>query len=113
MTAVTGRSLLFLSILSVGCTGTLVTEGPPESDAGVVVRLDSGPPLPGVDAGPPPVDPDGGPPPVDPDGGPPSMPDAGPPDPCADVTCGANANCVDGTCRGCSEIYSEPVYLHV
>ncbi|HJL17005.1 MAG TPA: hypothetical protein RMH99_15175 [Sandaracinaceae bacterium LLY-WYZ-13_1] len=88
-------SLLFVA----GCQGALITEGPAEEDAGVVVRLDGGGPPPGTDAGPPPPSTDAGPPPPAVDGGP-SGTDAGPTDPCAGVSCGANAHCDprDGAC---------------
>lgn len=90
--------ILFVAIVALACEGELSSG--PRDDAGALVPTDGGPReddgSTGLDAGPG-TDRDGGPSPLD--AGPTPV-DSGPADPCATVTCGANARC-DPATRAC------------
>ena len=90
-----GVWLLLGSVLVAGCTGRVSRRdrGAPVDAASPddAAAATDGPP--GGDGGPGPTD--GGPTPIDGGGG----VDSGPVDPCADVVCGADERCVDGTCE--------------
>lgn len=93
-----------LALVLGGCTGVLSVERG-DTDSGVVIQTPDA--APGVDAG---SGVDAGPG-VDagtpaPDAGRDAGRDSGPVDPCAGVTCGANARCVSGACR-CDEGFVE------
>lgn len=99
----TRRAAILILASLTGCTGTLLEldPGTEDRDANIRLMLDAGAPR--DDAGPPPPQTDGGGPGVDAgstDAGPPPPVDAGPTDPCAGVSCGANAHC-EPTLRAC------------